>query len=76
MKFSHKDTGDVVELPPPNPFTGKSVVIFNGKIVEKCRYSDEEGGYVVAEDGTRFDNEEWPRYLVEKLRTGAWRVIN
>lgn len=73
--FRNAETGDVLEVPPPN-FAGRSVVRFNGKVVERVTYSDLEGGSVTTEDGRVYTSKEWTGYLVEQLRIGAWKVIN
>lgn len=73
--FSNKETGDVLEVPPPN-FAGRSVVRFNGRVVERVTYSDVGDGSVTTEDGRVFDSKTWPEYLAEQLRIGAWKVIH
>jgi hypothetical protein len=73
--FRNDETGDVIEVPPPN-FTGRSVIRFNGKVVERVTYSDLEGGSVTTEDGRIYTSKEWPQYLVEQLRIDAWKVIH
>jgi hypothetical protein len=75
MKFGHKETGDVLEVPPPD-LTGRAVVRFNGRTVERVLYSDDDGGSVTTQDGRIFSGEEWTAYLVEQLRVGAWKVIH
>lgn len=75
VKLRHNHTGDTLEVPPPNR-TGQSVVRFNGRIVEKVTYSDDNGGSVTTEDGRMFTSQEWSDYLVEQLKVGAWRVIH
>jgi hypothetical protein len=73
MRFSNAKTGDIVEVPPPNIF-GRSVVRFNGRVVERVVYSDEAGGTVTTESRV-FRPDEWAFYLAEQLRTGAWKVV-
>lgn len=73
--FSNKETGDVLEVPPPD-FAGRSVVRFNGRVVERVTYSDVGDGSVTTEDGRVYTSKDWPQYLVEQLRVGAWKVIN
>lgn len=75
MKLENDHTGDVLEVPPPDQ-RGRSVVRFNDRIVEKVLYSDANGGSVTIENGRIFTTEEWPVYLIEQLRVGAWKVIN
>ncbi len=76
MKMKNNLTGDVVEVPPPDN-RGNSVVLFNGRIVERVTYSDlPEDSAVTTEGGKVFSTgDEWATYLVEKLRTGAWKVV-
>jgi len=77
MKFKNMVTDDVLEVPPP--YGGMSVVRFNGRIVERVFYAespfnnDADGGTTTTEDGRVFRGAEWAEYLIEKLRTGAWK---
>ena len=75
MKIQQGCTGDVFEMPPPDD-SGRSVIKFNGCIVKRVTYSDANGGSISTEDGRIFTPHEWSAYLVEQLRTGAWKVIN
>jgi hypothetical protein len=71
MRFEHKITGDIVELPPPDRL-GDSCVIFNGKVVMKIRYADHPGR-TITEDGRIFYGDAWAAFVTEQLRIGAWR---
>jgi hypothetical protein len=72
MKLQHKN-GDVIEVPPPD-MSGRSVVRFNGRIVEQVVYSDEDGGSVTTRDGKRFTSDSWSKHIVEQLRVGAYKL--
>jgi hypothetical protein len=69
MKLQNKATGDILEVPPPDQL-GAAVVRLNGRIVERCLYSDAAGGSVTLGDGRVFSTSAWPAYLIERLRTG------
>lgn len=56
MTLRNKLTGDVLEVPPPDEF-GVSVVRFNGRVVERCIYSDETDT-VTLSDGRSFTSPE------------------
>jgi hypothetical protein len=75
MKLQNKSTGDILEVPRPD-FAGRSVVCFNSRVVERVLYSDENGGSVTTEDGRIFTVAEWAAHLIERLRVGAWKVVN
>ena len=75
MKMQNDITRDVIDVPPPDQ-TGRSVVRFNGKIVERVTYSDLDGGSVTTDEGHILTSEQWSDYLVKQLRLGAWSVIN
>ena len=66
-------TGDIVEVPPPDEM-GRGVVIFNGQVVERCEYSDSDGGFVKTDNGRIFRGKEWANHIVEQLRIGAYRI--
>lgn len=72
MRMQNKETGEVVEVPPPDR-SGHSTVILNGRVVEHVTYSDLRGGNVTLPDGRTFSPQEWAAYIVEQLRSGAWR---
>ena len=75
--FKNTETGDTIEAPPPNMF-GKSIIRFNGRVVEHVTYSDDEtGGSVALDSGRTFDSgKEFGIWLAEQLRVGAWKVVN
>jgi|GEM_PF-3818749 len=73
MRFKNKETGDVLELPPPDRL-GASVVKFNGRVVEQCLY-----GYnprsVTTGDGKVFDTpDEWRDYILRRMRGDKWEA--
>jgi hypothetical protein len=72
MKLSNKRTGDVLELSPPNVL-GEGVVKLNGCIVERCLYSDENGGSVTLPDGRKFYGTAWAEFLIEQLDKGVYQ---
>ena len=76
MRFENKSTGDVLELPPPGRF-GCSTIRLNGKIIARVRYSDDDGGYMELENGTRLNNlGESRAYIFALLReAGAFPVV-
>ncbi len=75
MKLQNNRTGDTLEVPRPDRL-GKSVVRFNGRVVEKVIYSDVGGGSVTTDDGRVFTVDAWSAYLIEKLRIRGWEVVN
>lgn len=70
MKFENGVTKDTLEVCPPNQL-GEGVVLFNGRIVEHALYSD--GGTVTLGDGRVYTSEQWSAFLMEQLRTGAYK---
>lgn len=75
MRLQNKITGDVLEIPPPDA-EGRSVVLVNGRIVERVVYDDADGGTTTTQDGRVYRGGQWAQYLIEQLRIGAWRIIN
>lgn len=70
--FVNKVTGDILNVPPPDPTSGIGVVTLNGVIVERVIYSDEGVGSATTEDGRMFTSKEWAQHILEQLRTGEW----
>ncbi len=68
MILRNEITGDTLEVPPPD-YLGASCVLFNGKEVETCLYSDATNS-VTTGKGIMFTPEGWSKYLQEQLRTG------
>jgi hypothetical protein len=65
-------TGDTLSLPPPDPL-GESVIIFNGRVVERVRYMDYPPCIIRLSDGHIFRGCEFPVWIIEQLKTGVWR---
>jgi hypothetical protein len=68
--MQNQKTGDIIEVPPPDRM-GMSKVIYNGKVVEHCLYSDDSAGSVTLGDGRRFTSEQFSDYIVEKIAAGG-----
>lgn len=69
MKLFNRNTGDVLEVPPPDSL-GQSVVRLNGRIVEHAFYGEQS---ITNGEGKVFPNgDEWAAYLVGRLRNGGW----
>lgn len=74
MKLLNAQTGDVLEVPPPDSL-GISVVRFNGRVVERVLYSDVTGS-ATTEDGRTFTPSEWSAYIVQRINSDSWGVKN
>lgn len=73
MKLIHNLTGETLELPAPD-FLGASVVLFNGRVVERILYSDVSNSVTLA-NGRRFPaGPVFASYLISQLESGAYRT--
>jgi len=70
IKWQHIVTGDIFELPPPD-ILGRSFILLNGEIVMRLTYKDSD--IVELEDGRIFNGAAFCDWVLEQLKTGAWR---
>jgi len=71
MKMQNRLTGDTIEIPAPD-MEGHSVVLFNGRIVERVTYSDDPP-VILSESGHVFIGNEFVDYLLSQLKNGTWK---